>query len=350
MQHSSGIGGQAVLEGIMMRNRDKYAIAVRKPDSEIEVDVRDYKSVLGIKNVEKIPIIRGVSAFLDSLVIGTSCTMWSAKFFDDEEEEAPEKDGGKKKKEKDSRTQDQDGTQKQDIDGTQKPEVKPKAEKTEAEKKKEERQWNALMTGTVVFSIIFSVAVFILLPYFLASLLRRFAVSETTVLLAEAFLRIAIFLLYMFLISRMKDIQRVFAYHGAEHKCINCIEHNLPLTPDNVLLSSRQHKRCGTSFLLIVIVISVICYLFIGLLGITSPLWRVLIRILLIPVIAGLSYELLRYTGSHDSGFICALSSPGLQLQKLVTREPDRKMTEVAISAVEAVFDWKKWQEENFSE
>jgi uncharacterized protein YqhQ len=313
MQHSSGIGGQAILEGIMMRNRDRYAMAVRKPDHEIEVEVRDYKSVLGIKNVDKIPIIRGISAFLDSLVIGTSCTMWSAKFFDDDEDGAAEK-----------------------------------KEKTEKEKKKEDRQWNAMMTGTVIFSIVFSVALFILLPYFLASLLRKASMSETVVLLAEAVLRVAIFLLYMFLISRMKDIQRVFSYHGAEHKCINCIEHGLPLTTENVLKSSRQHKRCGTSFLLIVIVISVICYLFIGLLGITSPLWRVLVRILLIPVIAGLSYELLRYAGSHDNGVICALAAPGLALQKLVTREPDSEMAEVAIQAVEAVFDWKKWEGENF--
>ena len=314
MQQSSGIGGQAVLEGIMMRNGAKYAIAVRRPDKEIEVDVRDYKSVLGIKNVEKIPILRGVSAFLDSLVIGTSCTMWSAKFYDDEEEPGEEK-----------------------------------KEKTEAEKKKEEKQWNFLMTGTVVFSIVLAVGLFILLPYFLSRILRQFGVSETLVLLTEAVLRIVIFLAYMLLISRMKDIQRVFSYHGAEHKCINCIEHGLPLTAENVLKSSRQHKRCGTSFLLIVVVISVICFLLLGLLGITSPLWRVLVRILLIPVIAGISYELLRYAGSHDNACINFLVAPGLALQKLVTREPDKDMAEVAIRAVESVFDWESWEKEHFA-
>lgn len=312
MQKSSGIGGQAILEGIMMRNRKKYSLAVRKPDHEIEVAVRDYKSVLGFKGSEKIPIIRGVIAFVDSLVVGVSCTMWSAQFFDDEEEG-------------------------------------PKKEKTNKEKKKDERVWNAMMTGTVIFSIVFSVALFILLPYFLANLLRFAGTSQTLILLAEALLRIAIFLLYMVLISRMKDIQRVFSYHGAEHKCINCIEHGLPLTTENVLKSSRQHKRCGTSFLLIVVVISVICFLLLGLLGITSPLWKVLSRIILIPVIAGISFELLRYAGQHDNRFINILVAPGLALQKLVTREPDADMAEVAIRAVEAVFDWKTWESENFS-
>ena len=310
MQKNSGIGGQALIEGIMMRNKDKYALAVRKPDQEIALEVRDYKSVLNIKNVERIPILRGISSFLDSLIIGVRCTMWSAQFFEDEEEE--------------------------------------KKEKTEEEKAKEEKTMKAMMTGSVIFAVVFAVAVFMLLPYFLASLLRRVGMPETGVLVLEALIRVALFLLYMFLISRLKDIQTTFAYHGAEHKCINCIEHDLPLTVENVLKSSRQHKRCGTSFLLIVIVISVICFLFVGILGITSPLWKVLIRIILIPVIAGLSYELLRFAGRHDSGFVDLLAKPGLALQKLVTREPDAKMVEVAIASVEAVFDWKAWQEENF--
>lgn len=307
MQYNSGIGGQAVLEGIMMRNRDKYAIAVRKPNKEIEIDVRDYKSVIGIKNLNKIPILRGVGSFLDSLVIGTGCLMWSAKFFDDEE-----------------------------------------AEKTEEEKAKEDKSWNLIMTGTVIVSVLFSVGLFVLLPYFLASLLRTVNCPEVGILMAEAILRIVIFLAYMLLISRMKDIQTVFAYHGAEHKCINCIENGLPLTVDNVLKSSRQHKRCGTSFLLLVVVITVICFLFLGVFGITSPLWRFLIRIIMIPIIAGVAYEFLRLAGSSTNRAVVILSKPGLMLQKLVTREPDEAMVEVAIQSVEAVFDWQAWQEECF--
>ncbi len=309
---SSGIGGQAVLEGIMMRNRDKYAIAVRKADGEIELDVRDYKSVLG-REFPKIPILRGISAFLDSMVIGTSCLMWSSQFFEDEEE------------------------------------TEKKKTMTEEEKAKDKRTWDILMTGTVIFSVAFAVGLFILLPYFLASLLRKAGLSETGVLVMEALLRIVIFLLYMFLISRMKDIQRVFAYHGAEHKCINCVESGLPLTVENVLKSSRQHKRCGTSFLLIVIVITVICFLLLGILGVTSPFMRLFLRLLMIPIIAGIAYEFLRLAGSSDNPVVTALAAPGLALQKLVTREPDEQMAEVAIRAVEAVFDWKSWEEEHFS-
>jgi uncharacterized protein YqhQ len=162
--------------------------------------------------------------------------------------------------------------------------------------------------------------------------------------LVEALLRLAIFLAYMLLISRMKDIQRVFAYHGAEHKCINCIESDLDLTVENVMKSSRQHRRCGTSFLLIVISISIITFLILGLFDIKSRLWRLLWRLILIPVIAGVSYELLRYAGCHEGPVINQLVKPGLALQKLVTREPDEKECEVAIAAVEAVFDWRAWQ------
>jgi uncharacterized protein YqhQ len=196
----------------------------------------------------------------------------------------------------------------------------------------------------VIFSIALSVGLFILLPYFLASLLRGSGAGEVAVSLAEALLRIVIFLAYMILVSRMKDIQRVFMYHGAEHKCINCIENGLDLNVENVLKSSRRHERCGTSFLLIVIVISVIAFLFIGLLGITSPLWRFLTRIILIPIIAGVAFEFLRLAGSSDNPVVCTLAKPGLTLQGLVTREPDAEMVEVAIAAVEAVFDWKAWQ------
>jgi uncharacterized protein YqhQ len=209
---------------------------------------------------------------------------------------------------------------------------------------KEAREWKIVMTLTVIFSVCFSVGLFMILPYALASILRRLGTGEVLVSFAEALLRLAIFALYMFLISRMKDIQRVFAYHGAEHKCINCIENGWDLTVENVMKASRRHKRCGTSFLLIVVVISVICFLFVGFLGLRSPLQRILSRIILIPVIAGISFEFLRLAGSSDNPVVCSLAKPGLALQGLVTREPDEKMVEVAICAVEKVFDWRKWQ------
>ena len=202
------------------------------------------------------------------------------------------------------------------------------------------------MTITMIVSIGFSVGLFVVLPYLLSSLLRRVGAHEILVSVTEALLRVVIFMLYMFLISRMKDIQRVFSYHGAEHKCINCIESGLDLNVENVLKSSRRHKRCGTSFLLIVIVISVIAFLFIGLLGITSPLWRFLVRIILVPVIAGVAFEFLHVAGASDNPVVCTLAKPGLALQGLVTRDPDAEMAEVAIAAVNAVFDWKAWQEE----
>ncbi len=307
MQKSSNIGGQAVMEGIMMRAGDKYSIGVRKPNGEIELTVRPYKSICSWKGAMKVPILRGVISFIDSMVVGISSLTWSAEFAAEDEEEAAKV-------------------------------------KTEAEKKKEKRTWDIAMAGTVVFAIAFSVGLFILLPYFLAGILRGAGVPEVWVSVAEALLRVAIFLLYMFLISRMKDIQRVFAYHGAEHKCINCVENGWDLTVENVLRASRRHKRCGTSFLLIVIVISVICFFFVGLLGIRTPLFRLLTRLLLIPLIAGVAFEFLRLAGSSDHPVVCTLAKPGLALQGLVTREPDGQMVEVAIAAVNAVFDWREFQ------
>ncbi len=318
MQKPSGIGGQAVMEGIMMRRKKEYAIAVRKPDGEIALKKEEYRPVIKIADLEKIPILRGIGAFLDSLIIGTGCIMYSASFFEEEEEKPAGED------------------------------EKPLS--AEEARKRKERSDRLFTIGTVTTSILFTVCLFILLPYFLAGILRRAGVSEVLVSVTEALLRVVIFLLYMILISRLKDIQRVFMYHGAEHKCINCVEHGMPLTVENVLKSSREHKRCGTSFLLIVVLLSVVCFFIIGLLGITRPLLRFGIRILLIPVIAGLSYEFIRFAGSSDSALASALSKPGLLMQRLVTREPDADQAAVAIAAVEAVFDWREYLRENFPE
>ena len=319
MQKPSGIGGQAVMEGIMMRRKKEYAIAVRKPDGEIALKKEEYRPVIKIADLEKIPILRGIGAFLDSLIIGTGCIMYSASFFEEEEEKKPAGEDGKPLSEEEAR-------------------------------KRKERSDRLFTIGTVTTSILFTVCLFILLPYFLAGILRRAGVSEVLVSVTEALLRVVIFLLYMILISRLKDIQRVFMYHGAEHKCINCVDHGMPLTVENVLKSSREHKRCGTSFLLIVVLLSVVCFFIIGLLGITRPLLRFGIRILLIPVIAGLSYEFIRFAGSSDSALASALSKPGLLMQRLVTREPDADQAAVAIAAVEAVFDWREYLRENFPE
>ena len=309
---SSNIGGQAVMEGSMMRNQDQYSIAVRKPDQEIEIKVEPYKSVINCKPLLKIPIVRGVVSFIDSLVVGIKCLMYSATFF--EEEEDPKK---------------------QEMS----------EEERKAQEEKEKKQEKAMMTGTLIFSVVIAVAVFMMLPYFLTNLLRQVIVSKWIISLLESIVRVVIFLGYLLLVSRMKDIQRTFMYHGAEHKCINCIEHGLELNVENVMKSSRLHKRCGTSFLFFVIIVSAVFLMFIQ---VESHVWRIVIRLLLVPVIAGVSYEIIRLAGRSENPLVNLLSKPGMALQKLTTKEPDETQAEVAIAAVEAVFDWRTFLKENY--
>ncbi|MCD7981150.1 MAG: DUF1385 domain-containing protein [Clostridiales bacterium] len=317
----SGIGGQSVMEGVMMRNGKKYAVAVRRPDHEIEVKVEDNKGSLFDEKWNRVPLVRGVLSFIDSLVLGMSTLMYSASFFEDEEEES-----GKDKKKKDKNEE----------------QAEPASDPKEQAKK--DRAEKALMGGTLVFSVVLAVAIFMILPYYLSQLFQRFITDNANlVAIFEGILRLVIFIGYIFLISRMEDIQRVFMYHGAEHKCINCIEHGLDLTVENVRKSSKEHKRCGTSFLVFVIVISIILYLFIR---VDSHAMRLVIRLLLIPVIAGLSYELIRAAGRTENRFIQLLSKPGLWMQGLTVKEPDDEMIEVGIASVEAVFDWKPFVEE----
>ena len=304
---SSNIGGQAVLEGIMMKHKDAYSVAVRKPDGEIIVQKDEYHSIVGKwKKLTTIPFIRGIFNFIDSMVLGIKTLTYSASFYEEEEEQE---------------------------------------KLTEAEALKKEKQEKWLMGGTVAFSVVAAVAIFMVLPYVLSSFLKPLIPSYHIRTVIEGFVRIGIFILYVLLISRMEDIQRTFMYHGAEHKCINCIEHGLPLTVENVKISSRQHKRCGTSFLFFVLAISIILLL---LVQVESPLMRVAVRIVLLPVIAGISYEILKLAGSSDNALINLFSKPGLAIQKLTTKEPDEGMIEVAIQAVEAVFDWRAYEEENF--
>lgn len=306
---SSEIGGQAVIEGVMMKNRDQYAVAVRKPDGEIVVDVQKIeKKRTGIL---KAPIIRGVVAFIDSMVIGIKTLAFSATFFEEDEP---------KKKE----AEDNDAASAED-------------------EKKDSVSDKAIIAGTVALSIVFSVALFMLLPMFLSRFLAKVIESQLLLTLVEGGLRILIFLGYVVAIAQLNDIKRVFSYHGAEHKSINCIENGLDLTVENVRTQSRQHKRCGTSFLLFVIFISLIFFLFIR----VDQVWlQALIRVLLVPVIAGISYEIIRFAGNSDNKFVVALSKPGFALQKLTTREPDDSMIEVAITSVEAVYDWKPFVEQ----
>ena len=307
----SGVGGQAVMEGVMMKNQDRYAVAVRKPDHQIDVKVENYKSTIKSEKIRHLPIVRGVVNFVESLVLGMSTLMYSASFFEDEEEDNKKKNLSEEERKK--------------------------------LEEKEKKQEKALMGGTVAFSIVFALALFFALPYFLSGFFHKVIASETLIALIEGLIRLAIFLGYIAIISLTPDIKRVFMYHGAEHKCINCIEHGMELNIENVRKSSRLHKRCGTSFLLIVMLISIVFFMFIR---VDSRIQQLVLRLLLIPVIAGVSYEFIRLAGRYDNWFVNALSQPGLWMQRLTTREPEDDMIEVGIAAVEAVFDWKKWQKE----
>lgn len=300
----SGIGGQAVMEGVMMRSGNHYAVAVRLPDKSIHIDEKtdnfDQNPWL------KVPIIRGMVSFFYSLVTGIQSLMTSANYFEDDEETKAKK-----------------------------------AKMTEEEKKKMESRE---LWGSFAFSLIVAVLVFFLLPYGLSKLMGRLIPNRFAVTALEGLIRVLIFLVYILLISRMEDIKRVFMYHGAEHKCINCVENGLPLTVLNVKKSTRLHKRCGTSFIFIVMIISIFVFMFIRS---SNPLMQILLRLLLIPVVAGISYEFIRWAGRSENPVVNLLSKPGLALQKLTTREPDDDMIEVGIASVEAVFDWKAFQEKN---
>lgn len=303
---SSNIGGQAVLEGVMMRNKGDYAVAVRKPDGTIEVKKEKYRSVAGKwSRLLRVPFVRGVFSFVDSLVLGMQTLTWSASFYEDEEEE----------------------------------------ELSAEEQEKAKRREDILMVLTTVFSFAIAIAIFMVLPYFISDLLKQWIPGYAIRLVAEGLIRIGIFVGYVALISLMKDIRRLYMYHGAEHKCISCVENGLPLTVENVRRSSKEHKRCGTSFLLFVMIVGIVLLFFVRA---ESTIMRVVIRIALLPVIAGISYEIIRWAGSSSNPIVSILSKPGLLLQKLTTKEPDDAMIEVGIASVEAVFDWKEFLKENF--
>ncbi|MBE5860148.1 MAG: DUF1385 domain-containing protein [Butyrivibrio sp.] len=303
INHYSGIGGQAVLEGVMMKNKDLYAVAVRRENGEIAVDTEHYKGAGEAMGLTHIPFLRGVFVFWDSLVLGMKALNFSASLYGEEEITS----------------------QKDPIDA--------------------ERKEKILMGITTFISFVFAIGIFMVLPYFLSSLFESYIRNNSLMAVLEGVIRILIFIIYILLISCMKDIRRLFAYHGAEHKCINCIERGKPLTVENVRESSRLHKRCGSSFILFVMLVSIILFFFIK---VDSVPLKVLLRILLIPVIAGISYELIRIAGRSNNIIVNVISAPGLWLQKLTTKEPDDEMIETGIKSVEAVFDWKEFLNDSF--
>lgn len=308
--HITSIGGQAVIEGVMMRGPKETAIAIRKPDGEIIIDKKPIHSFVQKYKINKIPIIRGVFSFFESLIVGTKALMFSAEFCDLEEEED--------KKKKETMTD----------------------EELEAYQKKNEKIMAGALISSVLISLIFGVAVFMLLPTFLVGLLRDFAnIHNIFATLLEGIVRICIFIVYILLVSKMKDIRRVFEYHGAEHKSIFCYEQGEELTVENVKRQKRLHPRCGTSFLILVMLISIIVFSFISW---ENPVERVIIRLLLLPVVAGLSYELIKIAGRHDNKLVRIISAPGMWLQKITTKEPDDSQIEVAIASLKAVLTGDK--------
>lgn len=300
------IGGQAVIEGVMMKNMDRYAVSVRKPNGKIGTKVEECVSFAEKHPLFQLPVFRGMANFLESMVIGMKTLNYSASFYEDEEEQT------------ESRTE----------------QLLEKILGEKAEK--------IIMGIVLVFSLAISIGLFMILPYIASEALGKLIRNEYVILFMEGIIRIAIFLGYIVLISRMEDIKRVFMYHGAEHKTINCLEAGVPLTPENVDNFSRLHKRCGTSFIFIVMIISMVFFFFIR----VDTIWlRIVLRLLFLPLVAGVSYEFIRLAGSSDHPLVQIFSKPGLALQRLTTKEPDHSMIEVAIASVEGVFDWREYLE-----
>lgn len=289
------VGGQAVIEGVMMRTPDKMAIAVRKPDGEIEINVENIEPITKKYKILSLPLLRGAAAMIESMIVGIRMLTYSASFYEEEEE-------------------------------------KSKFEKYLDEKFKGKSD-NIIMGMTLFTSFIFAILLFVLLPTFIANFIKTKTQNTIYINLFEGIIRLIVFLIYIYLISKMEDIKRVFEYHGAEHKSVFCYEAGLPLTVENVSKFSTLHPRCGTNFLLIVMLISIFIFSF---LGWPNILMRLLSRILLIPVVAGVSYEVLKWFGKSNSFLSKIFAYPGLMLQKLTTREPDDEQMEVAIKALKA--------------
>lgn len=306
----------------MMKNQEHYAVAVRKPDGEIVVEAAEYSGLRINKKIKNIPVLRGVFNFIEALTLGMRTLMFSASFFEEEAESGEKTASGGENGAVERGGKEERGSQ------------------TSQEKKRRE---DVVIGGTVAFSVILAVAVFMILPYMLSTLFARFVTSQMLLAVIEGVIRLAVFVGYVGAISLMPDIRRVYMYHGAEHKCINCIERGMELTVENVRRSSKEHKRCGTSFLLIVMLVSIVFFMF---LRVDNGVLRLVLRILLIPFIAGVAYEFIRLAGRSDNAVVNFLSRPGMWLQRLTTREPEDAMIEVGIASVEAVFDWRSYIKE----
>lgn len=307
MSKKTNVGGQAVIEGVMMRGPEKIAIAVRKPDGEIDVKLEDNVPVAKKNKILSLPFIRGAVALIDSLITGMNSLSYSASFFEEEEEESK-------------------------FDAYLKKKFGDKLDKI-------------IMAFSLVLSMIIAIPLFFILPTVTAGLIKKISSSSIIVNLGEGIIRLIIFLVYIFLISRVKDIQRVFEYHGAEHKSIYCYEADLPLTVENAKGFTTLHPRCGTNFLLIVMLVSILLFSFLGWPGIVA---RIISRVLLLPVVAGISYEVIKWLGRSEGKLASIVAYPGLMLQKLTTREPDDEQLEVALTALKAALgmEYRKPKEE----
>jgi len=334
----SGIGGQAVMEGVMMKNGRDYAVAVRTPSGKIEINKDKTKG--NRETVNKIPLVRGVVAFVDSLVLGISTLMLSASYYEEEFTGEKAEDAEESQTETAQNIEEVEATKE---DATEEVVVHDKTLEDDKADGKEKKGQAIEIVVTVMISTVVALALFLLLPYAVSKLLTNWIGYPSLLALIEGVVRVGVFILYVFAISHMPDIKRVFMYHGAEHKCINCIEHGLELNVENVKSSTRFHKRCGTSFLVIVLIISIIVFMFIRF---DNNFIQLGCRLLLVPVIAGISYEFLRLAGRYDNWFVNALSKPGIWVQHLTTVEPEEEMIEVGIKSVEAVFDWKIFLED----
>lgn len=300
----TSIGGQALMEGILMRGPKKQAIVIRKPDGELEEKVEELHLPKDKYPVLGLPILRGAVNFIDTMIKGVKAMMYSAEFLPEEEQGEPDK-----------------------------------LDKWIGEHFSGEKAEKIVIGTSVTLGILLSVGLFILLPTILAGLFAGVIGNGIVRNLVEGLFRIAIFLLYMWLVSKMKEIHRVWQYHGAEHKTIHCYEKGLPLTVENARMQSRQHPRCGTSFLFLVMMVSILVFSVVR----WSNVWvRMAMRLLLLPVTVGISYELIKYAGRHDNWFTRIISAPGKALQLLTTAEPEDDMLEVAIRSLELVIPEEK--------
>lgn len=295
----TSVGGQALIEGIMMRGKDKIAITVRKADGELVTKVDPIKKSF-LTSFGKVPIIRGIMGFIGSMIIGIKALNYSAEFFED---------GAAEKGKFDLWIEEKFGDKADSI----------------------------FVFISMVFALLITGLFFIVLPAFVSKFLSSLITSSLALSLAEGVFKFTLFLGYIVAISRMKEIKRVFQYHGAEHKTIRCFEAKEELTPENAEKFTRLHPRCGTSFLLIVVLLSVVIFSFLGNFG--DPLYRAFLKLLFMPLVAGIAYEVIQYAGKHDNKFVDIISWPGMMFQKITTAEPDRGQLEVAIVALKAVLD-----------